>query len=309
MHTAPTEATPTKPPRESDAYLHRLGERVRMLRNQRGMSRKVLARQAKVSERYIAQLESGLGNCSIVLLRRIARAIGMPVTQLVHDGSEPPIDLVLIAQFLERLSPEDLAEARRLLSERFRAAGADDPARKQRIALIGLRGGGKSTLGTLLAEQLGVPFIELNREIERRAGASLGEIFDMFGQEAFRRAEREALESVLDRHEAFVLATSGSIVTEPGTLEMLLASCFTVWVRAEPQEHMKRVMAQGDMRPMAHSARAMDDLISILKSREPLYARAEATVTTTGKTPEQNLSELLGVIAPPARSKEPAPAG
>ncbi|HWK94468.1 MAG TPA: helix-turn-helix transcriptional regulator [Pseudolabrys sp.] len=309
MHTALTKAAPRKPPRESDAYLHRLGERVRMLRNQRGMSRKVLARQAKVSERYIAQLESGLGNCSIVLLRRIARAIGLPVTQLVHDGSDPPLDLVLISQFLERLSPGELAEARHLLSERFRAAGADDPARKRRIALIGLRGGGKSTLGLLLAEKLGVPFVELNREIERRAGASLGEIFDMFGQEAFRRAEREALDDVVNQHEAFVLATSGSIVTEPGTLDMLLASCFTVWVRAEPQEHMKRVMAQGDMRPMANSARAMDDLISILKSREPLYARAEATVTTTGKTPEQNLGELLRVIAPPARSKEPAPAG
>lgn len=309
MQTAPAKAASRKPPRESDAYLHRLGERVRMLRNQRGMSRKVLARQAKVSERYIAQLESGLGNCSIVLLRRIARAIGMPVTQLVHDGSDPPIDLVLISQFLERLSPGELAEARQLLSERFRAVGADDPARRRRIALIGLRGGGKSTLGMLLAEQLGIPFVELNREIERRAGASLGEIFDMFGQESFRRAEREALDDVLNQHEAFVLATSGSIVTEPGTLDMLLSSCFTVWVRAEPQEHMKRVMAQGDMRPMANSARAMDDLISILKSREPLYARAEATVTTTGKTPEQNLGELLRVLAPPLRNKEPAPAG
>lgn len=280
-----------------------------MLRNQRGMSRKVLARQAKVSERYIAQLESGLGNCSIVLLRRIARAIGLPVTQLVHDGSDPPLDLVLLTQFLERLSPAELAEARRLLGDRFRAVGTDDPARRRRIALIGLRGGGKSTLGMLLAEHLGIPFVELNREIERRAGASLGEIFDMFGQESFRRAEREALDDVLARHEACVIATSGSIVTEPGTLDMLLASCFTVWVRAEPQEHMKRVMAQGDMRPMANSARAMDDLISILKSREPLYARAEATVTTTGKTPEQNLGELLRVIAPSARSKEPAPAG
>ena len=186
--------------------------------------------------------------------------------------------------------------------------GTISPSRPD-ASKIGLRGGGKSTLGMLLAEQLGVPFVELNREIERRAGASLGEIFDMFGQEAFRRAEREALDDVLNQHEAFVLATSGSIVTEPGTLDMLLSSCFTVWVRAEPQEHMKRVMAQGDMRPMANSARAMDDLISILKSREPLYARAEATVTTTGKTPEQNLGELLRVIAPALRNKEPAPAG
>ncbi len=144
-----------------------------------------------------------------------------------------------------------------------------------------------------------MPFIELDREIERRSGASLSEIFDMFGQETFRRAEREALDDVLRRHPHFVVATSGSIVTEPGTLELLLASCFTVWVRAEPEEHMKRVMAQGDMRPMANNARAMEDLVSILKSREPLYAKADAELATTGKTPEQNLTELLRLIAVP----------
>ena len=147
-----------------------------------------------------------------------------------------------------------------------------------------------------------MPFIELDREIERRSGAPLSEIFDMFGQETFRRAEREALDDVLRRHSHFVIATSGSIVTEPGTLEILLSSCFTVWVRAEPRDHMKRVMAQGDMRPMANSGRAMDDLISILRSREPLYARAEATLTTTGKSPEQNLNELLQTIALPERA-------
>src|SRR5262249_15673566 len=135
-----------------------------------------------------------------------------------------------------------------------------------------------------------------DREVERRSGASLSEIFDMFGQETFRRAEREALESVLRQHNAFVMATSGSIVTEPGTLELLLSSCFTVWVRAEPNEHMKRVMDQGDMRPMAHSTRAMEDLIAILKSREPLYAKAAAELMTTGRTPEQNLAELLRAI-------------
>jgi XRE family aerobic/anaerobic benzoate catabolism transcriptional regulator len=146
---------------------------------------------------------------------------------------------------------------------------------------------------------MNVPFIELDREIERRSGASLSEIFDMFGQETFRRAEREALDDALSRHKHFVLATGGSIVTEPGTLEILLSSCFTVWVRAEPQDHMKRVMAQGDMRPMANSGRAMEDLISILKSREPLYARAEATLITSGKSPEQNVDELLHAVALP----------
>jgi len=294
------KATRAKPAasRNADAYLHRLGERVRTLRHQRGITRKALAQHAKVSERYLAQLEAGLGNCSIVLLRRIARAIGLPVTQLVHDGAEPPLDLVLLTQFLERLAPDMLVEARKLVTEHFSSPAED----RRRIAMIGLRGGGKSTLGQLLAEHLGVPFIELDREIERRSGANLSEIFDMFGQETFRRAEREALDEVLRWHPHFVIATSGSIVTEPGTLELLLASCFTVWVRAEPEEHMKRVMAQGDMRPMANNARAMEDLVSILKSREPLYAKAEAVLATTGKTPEQNLAELLRVIAVPATS-------
>jgi XRE family aerobic/anaerobic benzoate catabolism transcriptional regulator len=279
----------------ADAYLHRLGERVRTLRHQRGITRKALAQHAKVSERYLAQLEVGRGNISIVLLRRIARAIGLPVTQLVHEGAEPPLDLVLLTQFLERLPPESLAEARKLVTQHFSSPTED----RRRVALIGLRGGGKSTLGRMLAERLDVPFIELDREIERRSGANLSEIFDMFGQETFRRAEREALDDVLRRHKHFVIATSGSIVTEPGTLELLLASCFTVWVRAEPEEHMKRVMAQGDMRPMANNARAMEDLVSILKSREPLYAKAEAVLVTTDKTPEQNLTELLRLTAVP----------
>lgn len=292
---APT--SPLKAGADSDTYLQRLGDRVRVLRNQRGMARKVLAQHSGVSERYLAQLEAGKGNISIVLLRRVARAIGLPVTHLVHDGAEPPLDLVLLTQFLERLPQDMLGEARRLVTQHFSSPTED--VRRKRIALIGLRGGGKSTLGSLLAAKLGVPFIELDREIERRSGATLSEIFDMFGQETFRRAERDALDDVLRQHPAFVIATSGSIVTEPGTLELLLSSCFTVWVRAEPEEHMKRVMAQGDMRPMANSMRAMEDLVSILKSREPLYARAEAALTTTGQSPEQNLAELLRLIAIP----------
>ena len=286
-----------KQDRDTADYLHRLGERVRRLRHQRGITRKALAAHAHVSERYLAQLESGLGNGSIVLLRRIARAIGLPVTQLVQEGADPPLDLTLLTQFLERLPAPALAEARTLLQRQF--GEIPDDLRRQRIALIGLRGGGKSTLGALLAAKLNVPFIELDREIERRSGATLSEIFDMFGQETFRRSEREALDDVLRRHPQFVIATSGSIVTEPGTLELLLSSCFTVWVRADPDEHMRRVMAQGDMRPMANSARAMQDLVSILKSREPLYAKAEASLVTTGRTPEQNLADLLRLTAVP----------
>ena len=286
-----TNETTSSQRRDTDAYLRQVGERVRTLRNQRGMTRKALVQHARISERYLAQLELGKGNCSIVLLRRIARAIGVPVTQIVQEGSEPALDLVLLSQFLERLSPAALVEARDLLLQHFSESSND--ARRRRIALIGLRGGGKSTLGRLLAERQNVPFIELDREIENRSGASLSEIFDMFGQDTFRRAEREALDDVLRRHGHFVIATSGSIVTEPGTLELLLTSCFTIWVRAEPEEYMKRVMAQGDMRPMAKSVRAMEDLVSILRSREPLYAKADAVLMTSGKTPQQNLDELL----------------
>ena len=209
--------------RDTDAYLRQLGERVRTLRNQRGMTRKALARHAKVSERYLAQLEAGLGNGSIVLLRRIARAIGLPITQLVHEGTEPVLDLVLLSQFLERLPPATLAEARDLLLQRFSKPSED--VRRRRIALIGLRGGGKSTLGRLLAERLGIPFIELDREIERRSGATLSEIFDMFGQETFRRAEREALDDVLRQHQNFVIRNERQHRHRTRHLELLLASC------------------------------------------------------------------------------------
>jgi XRE family aerobic/anaerobic benzoate catabolism transcriptional regulator len=291
--TAKTARKTDTPARDSGRYLDRLGERVRTLRNQRGMTRKALAQHAEVSERYLAQLESGEGNCSIVLLRRIARAIGVPLPQLVSEGAEPPLDAVLFSQFIERLPPAALKEARELVMREF--GGATE--RRGRIALIGLRGSGKSTLGALLAKKRGVPFIELDREIEQVAGASLGEIFELFGQERFRSAEREALDRVLARHKEFVMATSGSIVTDPATLELLLSSCFTVWMRARPDEHMARVIAQGDKRPMGSNPRAMDDLHAILRSREPLYAKADATLETTGRRPEEVLPDLLNLTA------------
>ncbi|BAT58510.1 shikimate kinase [Variibacter gotjawalensis] len=276
------------------AYLTRLGDRVRVIRARRGMSRKALAKHSDVSERYLAQLETGEGNCSIVLLRRIANALGVPIADLVDDRPERPVESLLLTQLLDRLPASDLAEARDYLSSRFGQSTA--AARRGRIALIGLRGGGKSTLGRLLAEQLSMPFVELDREIEKLSGMELAEVFELFGQATFRRMERDALQSVLATHDSFVLATGGSIVTEPGTFELLLSNCYTVWVRASPDEHMNRVVAQGDLRPMADNAHAMDDLLSILHSREPLYAKADYALDTAGKSSAASAGELAGLL-------------
>jgi XRE family aerobic/anaerobic benzoate catabolism transcriptional regulator len=279
-----------------DAFLTRLGERVRTMRSRRGMSRKALARHSKVSERYLAQLEAGKGNCSIVLLRRIASAMSVPVSELVDERPERSVENLLLGQLLDRLSQPELKEAREMLLARF--GGPSSATRRDRIALVGLRGGGKSTLGRLLGDALDVPFIELDREIEQQSGMALTEIFEMFGQSTFRRMERAALEVALQAHPRFVLATGGSLVTEPATYELLLSSCLTVWVRAKPGEHMNRVIEQGDLRPMADNMRAMDDLVSILSSREPLYAKADLVLDTAGKTEQQSLQDLLDLLGP-----------
>lgn len=275
-------------------FLGRLAERVRTARARRGISRKALARQAQVSERYLAQLESGRGNISVLLLRRIARALSVPLAEIIDDRPERPLEATLLNQLLERLSLADWKVARELLLERFGPpAGA---SRERRIALIGLRGSGKSTLGLRLSERLDCPFVDLDREIEKISGMRLNEMFEMFGQETFRRTEREALEATLQAHPRVVIATGGGLVTEPGTFELLLSSCITVWVRASPDEHMQRVIAQGDLRPMADNARAMDDLIAILQSREALYARADLVLDTSGRTPDQSLDELRRLL-------------
>jgi XRE family aerobic/anaerobic benzoate catabolism transcriptional regulator len=275
-------------------FLARIGERVRTLRSRRGMSRKALARHSCVSERYLAQLEAGKGNFSIVLLRRVADAISVPVAELVDDRPDRSIDHLLVTQFLDRLSPMDLVAARDLLLARF--GGATHDRRHHRIALIGMRGSGKSTLGRAVGARLGMPFIELDRRIEEQSGMAVSEMFELFGQETFRRNERAALESVLSQNTGFVVATGGSLVTEPATFELLTSSCRTVWIRTSPEEHMRRVIDQGDLRPMANNDRAMDDLVSILSSREPLYAKADLILDTTGETPQQSLRRLLELL-------------
>jgi XRE family aerobic/anaerobic benzoate catabolism transcriptional regulator len=272
-------------------YLNRVGDRVREARARRGMTRRILAKDSGVSERYLAQLESGQGNISILLLRDVARALNLPLEALVLEGPDPPADFAHAAEFLRRLRPEELTQARQLLNERF--GGIDLRARTSRIALIGLRGAGKSTLGAMLAERLDVPFLELDRLIEQMSGVTLGVIFDLYGQSGFRRLERRCLDQVLERYPRFVLATGGSLVSEPATFERLLTMCFAVWVRATPEEHMRRVLAQGDMRPMEDNDEAMSDLRRILAVREPLYRMADLTLDTSRQTPAESLKALV----------------
>lgn len=280
-------------------YLTVLGERVRAARVRRGMTRKILARDSGVSERYLAQLEAGQGNISIGLLRQVAEAMSLPLGELVREGAERPIELTLLVQRLERMEPAQLAEAARLLTRQF---GLDRGAHRQdRIALIGLRGAGKSTLGRMLAASLERPFVEMADEIQAVAGMSLDQIFDLSGQAGYRRYEKRALERVLERHERFVLATGGSIVSEAGTYELLLSSCLTVWIKAAPEEHMARVVAQGDMRPMEGNAEAMEDLRQILLEREALYARADASLDTVGKAAERSFAQLLQLVTQHAK--------
>jgi XRE family aerobic/anaerobic benzoate catabolism transcriptional regulator len=278
-------------------YLRLLGERVREARARRGMTRKILAKDSGVSERYLAQLESGQGNISILLLRNIAQALDIPLETLVLAGSEPPVELVHTTELLRRLSATDLEEARHLLLQHF--GGVDVAGRRKRIALIGLRGAGKSTLGAMLANRLEAPFLELDRLIEQESGVALSAIFDLYGQGGFRRLERRCLDQVIDSHTEFVLATGGSLVSEPATFERLLSACFTVWLRATPEEHMQRVIAQGDMRPMADNRESMTDLRRILAVREPLYRKADTVVDTSSRSIDDSLDALTALVREP----------
>ncbi|HVJ23769.1 MAG TPA: helix-turn-helix transcriptional regulator [Burkholderiales bacterium] len=237
-------------------YLSQLGARVRAWRSQHGMTRKALSAACGVSERYLAQLEAGEGNISVLLLRKVARAMSVPVEELVRE---------------------------------------ETPTAKC-IALLGLRGAGKSTLGAKLADSLKLPFVELDREVEKEAGAALGEVFAMYGQEAFRRFERRALERVLGEHERAVIATGGSLVNDPGTYKLLLERCVCVWLKASPEEHMNRVIAQGDMRPFKGRSAALDEIKKLLEDRNRLYSRANATVDTSGKTLKQAYNELRSAL-------------
>jgi len=275
----------------ADGFLADLGERVRTARARRGMTRKILARESAVSERYLAQLENGQGNISIVLLRQVARAMGVEVADLVREGPERPAELTFILERLRQLDADELAAAHKLISTTFGTA----TARPGKIALLGLRGAGKSTLGQLLAKRFSLKFVELASLIEHDAGMSANEIFSLSGQIGYRRHERRALATILDSDEQIVLSTGGGLVAETANYELLLASSFTVWLQASPEEHMNRVVAQGDNRPMADNDEAMEDLRRILEGRDAMYRKADAIIDTSGREIDDCLEELAQV--------------
>ncbi len=276
-------------------FLEQLGQRVRTMRALRGMSRKVLAKVSGISERYIAQLESGKGNVSIMLLRRVSIAMGAHLEDLIPTA-EPSQDWAVIRDLLRKASPGQIAQIKDVL------AGQVGVTHRRKsfagIALIGLRGAGKSTLGKILAKKIGWKFVELNKEIEAENGLSVAEIIALYGQEGFRRMEQAALGQLLARNELTVLATGGGIVSEPITFDLVLSSFYTIWLKAEPEEHMARVRGQGDLRPMADDRSAMAELRNILVSREPLYARANAVVDTAGLSVEAAAARLMEAVAP-----------
>ncbi len=287
--TAAAKLDPKPASGEDEAFLGAVGERVRNARARRGMSRKLLARDSGVSERYLAQLETGAGNISILLLRQIARAMDLPMGDFLADRPKYGIDQALLLQQIEALTPAQQQDLQNVIRERFGVA----PAVKRHIALIGLRGAGKTSLGQRLAAGLGLHFVEMAKEIEAEAGLSLNEIFDLYGQGAYRRFERRALERVTAERAPAVIAAPGSLPSEPGSFAHLLANCFTIWLKARPEEHMGRVIAQGDMRPMAGQTEAMADLKRILAQRETLYAKADMAFDTAGKALDDAAAELL----------------
>jgi len=267
------------------------GERLRTLRARRGLTRKAVAQAADVSERYLANLEHGTGNASFLILHQIARALQCSIAEVIGDQTTASPEWLMIREMLQGRTEAELVRARIAIGESLGTVG-DPQEKNHRIALIGLRGAGKSTLGKMLAEDLDLPFVELSRVIEDVAGYSVREIQDLYGVSAYRRYERRALEETLQIYPDLVLATPGGLVSDAATFNILLSHCTTVWLQAAPEDHMNRVALQGDMRPMAASAEAMEDLRQILTGRSAFYSKAQLSVNTS----QQPLAQTYQIL-------------
>jgi XRE family transcriptional regulator, aerobic/anaerobic benzoate catabolism transcriptional regulator len=280
---------------DKNPFLVALGERVRALRGRRGLTRKSLAAAADVSERHLANLEYGLGNASILVLLQVAHALQCSLAELLGDVTTSSPEWLLIRELLEHRDDATLRRVRVAVGELL-GTGGDNIARSSRIALIGLRGAGKSTLGRMLAEDLDFPFVELSRSIEQLAGCSISEIQALYGVNAYRRYERRAIEEAIQIYPEAVIAAPGGLVSDAATFNQLLSHCTTVWLRADPEDHMKRVAAQGDTRPIAASKEAMDDLKGILAGRAAFYSKAEYSLDTSAQALEPTFRALRQLV-------------
>ena len=318
MHSTAVLARPAALAAERHPFLAALGERVRTLRSRRGLTRKSLALAAEVSERHLASLELGVGNASILVLQQVAQALQCSLAELLGDVTTSSPDWLLLRELLERRDEATLRRVRTSIAELLGATGkpprSASAARSPRVALIGLRGAGKSTLGRQLAADLGCPFVELTALVEQQAGCSVAEIQALYGPAAYRRHERRALEVAIQSHARSVIATPGGLVSDPASFNLLLSRCTTVWLQAEPEDHMNRVLAQGDMRPIAASRQALQDLKSILAARAAFYAKAEFRLDTSAQPPRACFEALRSMVRqalslppPPARRKKGPP--
>jgi XRE family aerobic/anaerobic benzoate catabolism transcriptional regulator len=304
MHIPPVQ--PARPAERADPsgaegkhpFLVGLGERVRELRSRRGMTRRAVALAADVSERHLANLEYGIGNVSMLVLLQVAGALQCSLAELIGDATTRSPEWLLLREMLEHRDEATLKRVRVVVGEMLGMGGANEgrAARSPRVALVGLRGAGKSTLGQRLADDLGFPFVELSREIEKFAGCSVNEIQSLYGQNAYRRYERRALEEAIQIYPEAVIATPGGLVSDAATFNLLLAHCTTVWLQAAPEDHMQRVAAQGDLRPMAASKEAMEDLKGILAGRSAFYSKAELRLDTSAQPLDATFVALRAMV-------------
>jgi XRE family aerobic/anaerobic benzoate catabolism transcriptional regulator len=295
----PLDRAPEPVGEDKNPFLMGLGERVRALRARRGMTRRAVAMAAEVSERHLANLEYGIGNVSVLVLLQVAGALQCSLAELIGDVTTRSPEWLLLREMLEHRDEATLKRVRVVVGEMLGMGGDNSEGqgvRSPRVALVGLRGAGKSTLGQRLADDLGFPFVELSREIEKFAGCSVNEIQSLYGQNAYRRYERRALEEAIQIYPEAVIATPGGLVSDAATFNLLLAHCTTVWLQAAPEDHMKRVAAQGDLRPMAASKEAMEDLKGILAGRAAFYSKAELRLNTSAQPLEPTFQALRNMV-------------
>ena len=274
--------------------LNNLGHTIRKYRSQRGMNRQTLATKSNISLRYLAQLEVGNGNPSITILKNISYALNITLEHLLFSDSTKNTEVAYIKNKIDHYTQHQISTLLEFIDniERKKIVKLN----KNRIALIGLRGAGKSTLGNMYSKEYKIPIYEVTKEIEKIGGMNINEVIEFGGQGMYRRLEYTAINNLYKKKKNLIILTGGSIVSEKETFSFLLKNFYTIWIKASPEEHMKRVIKQGDLRPISSNPKAMDDLNNILKERQYLYSKAASIVNTENKDKISSYKELVDKI-------------